>query len=250
MGLIPGGGHGNSLQYSCLENPIIRGTWPAIVYRFAKSRVRLKWLRVAQHREPCGRAVLLASLTPLLSAQLPFPNKVFCFVSMHFSSNDSYPSVRQESTLRPWKASPFLQQLHKYQARIHSNTQACSKHQEKVGRDSERNISPCIKSSCNLFNWVSLMAKQTKNPAVQETLETGVGSLGLGRSPGGRNGNPLPNSCLKNPKGSQKVGCDWSTKQAIYLIIRLVKQFLRAFLHDVMEKHEWTFWPTPYVHHF
>ena len=162
MGLIPGGGHSNPLQYSCPENPIIRGTWPAIVYRFAKSRIQLKRLRMAQHREPCGRAVLLASLTPLLSAQLPLPNKVFCFVSMHFSSNDSYPSVRQESTLRPWKASPFLQQLHKYQARIHSNTRACSKHQEKVGRDSERNISPCIKSSRNLFNWVSLMAKRRR----------------------------------------------------------------------------------------
>ena len=87
-----------------------RGTWQAIVYRVAKSRIRLKQLRMAQHSEPCGRAVLLASLTPLLSAQLPFPKKVFCFVSMHFSSNDSYPHVRQESTLRPWKGSPFLQQ--------------------------------------------------------------------------------------------------------------------------------------------
>ena len=33
MGLIPGlgrssgGGHGNSLQYSCLENPMNRGAW-------------------------------------------------------------------------------------------------------------------------------------------------------------------------------------------------------------------------------
>ena len=33
----PGGGHGNSLQYSCLENPMNRGAWWAIVHRVAKS---------------------------------------------------------------------------------------------------------------------------------------------------------------------------------------------------------------------
>ena len=27
-----GGGHGNPLQYSCLENPIDRGAWRATVY--------------------------------------------------------------------------------------------------------------------------------------------------------------------------------------------------------------------------
>ena len=32
LGRSPGGGHGNPLQYSCLENPIDRGAWQAIVY--------------------------------------------------------------------------------------------------------------------------------------------------------------------------------------------------------------------------
>ena len=36
-GRSPGGGHGNSLQYSCLENPMVRGAWQAIVHRVAKS---------------------------------------------------------------------------------------------------------------------------------------------------------------------------------------------------------------------
>ena len=42
-GLIPGsgrsprGGNGNLLQYSCLENPMDRGTWWAIVHRVAKN---------------------------------------------------------------------------------------------------------------------------------------------------------------------------------------------------------------------
>ena len=33
----PGGGHGNPLQYSCLENPMDRGAWWATVLRVAKS---------------------------------------------------------------------------------------------------------------------------------------------------------------------------------------------------------------------
>ena len=33
----PGGGHGNLLQYSCLENPLMRGAWWAIVHRVAES---------------------------------------------------------------------------------------------------------------------------------------------------------------------------------------------------------------------
>jgi len=29
LGRSPGGGHGNPLQYSCLENPMDRGAWRA-----------------------------------------------------------------------------------------------------------------------------------------------------------------------------------------------------------------------------
>ena len=38
VGKIPGGGYGNPLQYSCLESPMDRGAWLAIVHRVAKSR--------------------------------------------------------------------------------------------------------------------------------------------------------------------------------------------------------------------
>ena len=38
MGVCPGGGHGNPLQYSGLENPMDRGTWWAIVRVVANSR--------------------------------------------------------------------------------------------------------------------------------------------------------------------------------------------------------------------
>ena len=43
LGLIPGserspgGGNGNLLQYSCLENPMDRGAWRATVHRIAES---------------------------------------------------------------------------------------------------------------------------------------------------------------------------------------------------------------------
>ena len=47
MGLIPGlgrfprEGNGNPLQYSCLGNPMDRGTWRATVHRVAKSQTQL-----------------------------------------------------------------------------------------------------------------------------------------------------------------------------------------------------------------
>ena len=36
-GRSPGEGSGNPLQYSCLENPVDRGTWWATVHKVAKS---------------------------------------------------------------------------------------------------------------------------------------------------------------------------------------------------------------------
>ena len=36
-GRSPGGGHGNSLQCSCLENPMDRGAWRATVHGVAES---------------------------------------------------------------------------------------------------------------------------------------------------------------------------------------------------------------------
>ena len=41
LGKSPGEGNGNSLQYSCLENPMDRGTWWDTVHGVAKSWTRL-----------------------------------------------------------------------------------------------------------------------------------------------------------------------------------------------------------------
>ena len=52
MGSIPGlgrhprGGHGNLLQYSCLENPMDRGDWCMTVHRVTKSQTQLKQLSI------------------------------------------------------------------------------------------------------------------------------------------------------------------------------------------------------------
>ena len=60
MGLIPGserspgGGHGNPLQCSCLENPMDRGACWAIVHRIAKNQTRLKQLSMHEHSNTDG----------------------------------------------------------------------------------------------------------------------------------------------------------------------------------------------------
>ena len=41
-GRSPGEGNDNPLQYSCLENPMVRGAWWAMVHRVTKSRTRLR----------------------------------------------------------------------------------------------------------------------------------------------------------------------------------------------------------------
>ena len=49
-GRSPREGNGNLLQYSCLENPMDRGSWQATVCGIAKSQTRLK--RLMLHYNP------------------------------------------------------------------------------------------------------------------------------------------------------------------------------------------------------
>ena len=49
-GRSPGGGHGNSLQYSCLQNVMDRGAWRATVHKVAKSWTLMKWLSMHAQR--------------------------------------------------------------------------------------------------------------------------------------------------------------------------------------------------------
>ena len=40
LGRSPGGGHGNPLQYFCLENPMDRGAWRAAAHGIAKKTTK------------------------------------------------------------------------------------------------------------------------------------------------------------------------------------------------------------------
>ena len=51
-GRSPGEGHGNPLQYSCLENPMDRGAWWATVHGVAKNRTQLR--RLCMHTRDSG----------------------------------------------------------------------------------------------------------------------------------------------------------------------------------------------------
>ena len=53
--LLHGGGHGDPLQYSCLENPMDREAWRATVHGAAPNQTQLKWLST----HACRRRLLL-----------------------------------------------------------------------------------------------------------------------------------------------------------------------------------------------
>ena len=53
LGRSPGGGNGNPLQDSCLENPLDRGAWQATVQGVAKSRAQLSD-NTSLHFTPCS----------------------------------------------------------------------------------------------------------------------------------------------------------------------------------------------------
>ena len=72
VSLIPGSGksfggwHGNLLQFSCLENPMDRGAWPAIVYRFSKNQTWLKWLSCTSGYTHFSSKIFFVSLSSFL----------------------------------------------------------------------------------------------------------------------------------------------------------------------------------------
>ena len=59
LGRSPGGGTGNPLQYSCLGNPMDRGTLQATVHRVAKSRT---WLSTHAYFQITARIFTLSNL--------------------------------------------------------------------------------------------------------------------------------------------------------------------------------------------
>ena len=72
LGWCLGGGHGNSLQYSSLENPMIRGAWQATVLGVAKEPDRTEWLNNNEHvslaMQGTTAEMVLPPTSPVLSS--------------------------------------------------------------------------------------------------------------------------------------------------------------------------------------
>ena len=64
-GRPPGGGHGNPLQYFCLENPMEKRACLATVHEVAKSQTQLKWLSTAHSSRSPGNTVLRLEVSVL-----------------------------------------------------------------------------------------------------------------------------------------------------------------------------------------
>ena len=58
-GRSPGGGHGNPLQYYCLENPMDRGAWWDTVHGVAKSQTCLKQLSTHTYMQWIVRIIII-----------------------------------------------------------------------------------------------------------------------------------------------------------------------------------------------
>ena len=65
-GRSPGGGHGDPLQYSRVENPMDRGAWWPTVHRVTQSRTRLNWLS-SMHASSSVNGEMITSLGGLVS---------------------------------------------------------------------------------------------------------------------------------------------------------------------------------------
>ena len=91
-----------------------------------------------------------------------------------------------------------------------------------MGPCGEHGALPKTRASCvsvfSFLKWNFTRGASAKHPPANAEGSGDAGSVpGLGRSPGGGNGNPLQYSCLKNPmeepgglqtSGSQRVGRD------------------------------------------
>ena len=67
LGRFPGGGHGNPLQYSCLDKPMDSRECQATVHGVAKSRTRLKQLSMHACLLFTGLSICLYFIITVLS---------------------------------------------------------------------------------------------------------------------------------------------------------------------------------------
>ena len=89
LGRCPGGGHGNPLQYSCLENPMDRGVWRATVHGVVKSQTGLKRISTASDHFVIVTADILTQTESLCCASefSSSPAVYFCVSLMNRNSS-------------------------------------------------------------------------------------------------------------------------------------------------------------------
>ena len=92
LGIFPGGGNGNPLQYSCLKNPMNREVWRATVHRVTKSRIWQKWLSMQWQPPPKDLSHTPHLLGLLLSVSLT-PQQATADPCLHRRPSDSHRQV-------------------------------------------------------------------------------------------------------------------------------------------------------------
>ena len=81
----PGGGHGNSSQYSCLENPMDRGAGRATVHGVTKSQPQLMRLSTrAEISLAPGHSLCSLGLAPRSQCELSIPTVDFVKPNLNF----------------------------------------------------------------------------------------------------------------------------------------------------------------------
>ena len=98
-GRSPRGGQGNPLQYSCLENPMDRGSWRATVHRVEKSWTQLK--RLSTHT---GKHFIPQQEGAHSQAH---PSGPLCRVSLQVSPG-SGPRKQRSPFMKPSKSSHWF----------------------------------------------------------------------------------------------------------------------------------------------
>ena len=80
LGTSPGGGNGNPLQHSCLENSMDRTAWWATVHGVTKIWTRLKWFIITW--------LTLSTFKCLINVKLKMNNLVACIAKASWTKNN------------------------------------------------------------------------------------------------------------------------------------------------------------------
>ena len=172
LGRSPGGGHGNPLRYSCLENPMDTGAWWATVHRAEKSRTQMKRFSMHSMYKFCQEKCLLTAPGPLLKEINWIYSNILKMISWasHFCSLEFdlvHEPTLMSGPLRPQASHPsHLQGWHK--AFKSETGLTFSAVVLKVGCHSGK--SPCLPDSVFLVHSVQFSSVQFSHSVVFDSL--------------------------------------------------------------------------------